>query len=109
MGADIVAAFHNDYKGGVEEFEKKTGIQMPKDIARLLGYQVVFTFKSIDILKTLQYSVFMKTQKTDKSKNSHGLSVMQPGKGSGFRFSKRVQTSMPGNPEDCRRFLSALL
>ena len=38
MGADIVAAFHNDYKGGVEEFEKKTGIQMPKDIARLLGY-----------------------------------------------------------------------
>ena len=38
MGSDIVDAFRNDYKGGVEEFEKKTGIQMPKDIAVLLGY-----------------------------------------------------------------------
>ena len=37
MGSDIVDAFRNDYKGGVEEFEKKTGIQMPKDIAVLLG------------------------------------------------------------------------
>ena len=37
MGYDIVDAFRNDYKGGVEEFEEKTGIEMPKDIAVLLG------------------------------------------------------------------------
>ena len=37
MGSDIVDAFRNDYKGGVEEFEEKTGIEMPKDIAVLLG------------------------------------------------------------------------
>ena len=37
MGSNIVAAFRNDYKGGVEEFEQKTGIPMPKDITRLLG------------------------------------------------------------------------
>ena len=38
MGSDIVAAFHWDYKGGVEEFKEKTGIQMPKHITVLLGY-----------------------------------------------------------------------
>ena len=30
MGADIVAAFHKDYKGGIKEFEEKTGIKLPK-------------------------------------------------------------------------------
>ena len=38
MGADIVAAFHRDYKGGFEEFQEKTGIQMPKLITVLLGH-----------------------------------------------------------------------
>ena len=35
MGADIIADFHNDY-ASVEEFEQKTGIQLPEDIAALL-------------------------------------------------------------------------
>ena len=35
MGMDIIAAFHNDYKS-VEDFEQKTGIQLPEDIATLL-------------------------------------------------------------------------
>ena len=38
MGADIVAAFHKDYKGGIKEFEEKTGIKLPKWITVLLGY-----------------------------------------------------------------------
>ena len=38
MGADIVAAFHNDYKGGPEEFKEKTGIEMPRHITVLFGY-----------------------------------------------------------------------
>ena len=37
MEYDIVDAFHNDYKGGVAEFEQKTGIEMHEDIAVLLG------------------------------------------------------------------------
>ena len=37
MGSDIVAAFHYDYKGSIEEFEEKTGIKSPKWIAVLLG------------------------------------------------------------------------
>ena len=35
MGLDIIAAFHNDYES-VEDFEQKTGIQLPADIAALL-------------------------------------------------------------------------
>ena len=35
MGVDIIAAFHNDY-ASVEDFEQKTGIQLPADIAALL-------------------------------------------------------------------------
>ena len=35
MGADIIASFHNDYEG-VEDFEQKTGIQLPEDIVALL-------------------------------------------------------------------------
>ncbi len=35
MGEDIIAAFHNDY-ANVEDFEQKTGIQLPADIAALL-------------------------------------------------------------------------
>ncbi len=35
MGADIIAAFHNDYES-VEDFEQKTGIQLPEDIAAML-------------------------------------------------------------------------
>ena len=35
-GYDIVSAFYNDYKGGIEEFENKTGIELPEDIAALL-------------------------------------------------------------------------
>lgn len=38
MGANIVGAFHRDYKGGVKEFEEKTGIQMPNPVTTLLGY-----------------------------------------------------------------------
>ena len=38
MGSDIAASFHNDYKGGIEEFEEKTGIKLPRSIAVLLGY-----------------------------------------------------------------------
>ncbi len=35
MGKDIINTFHNDYKS-VEDFEQKTGIQLPADIAALL-------------------------------------------------------------------------
>ena len=35
MGTDIVAAFRNDYES-VEDFEQKTGIQLPEDIAAML-------------------------------------------------------------------------
>ena len=35
MGTDIIDSFHNDY-ASVEDFELKTGIQLPEDIARLL-------------------------------------------------------------------------
>ena len=35
MGVDIIASFHNDY-ASVEDFEQKTGIQLPPDIAALL-------------------------------------------------------------------------
>ncbi len=35
MGVDIVAAFRNDYES-VADFEQKTGIQLPEDIAALL-------------------------------------------------------------------------
>ncbi len=35
MGADIIASFHNGYTN-VEDFEQKTGIQLPEDIAALL-------------------------------------------------------------------------
>ena len=38
MGAEIVAAFHKDYKSGIEEFKDKTGIEVPKWITVLLGY-----------------------------------------------------------------------
>ena len=36
MGVDIIESFHNDYES-VEEFEVKLGVQVPKDIAALLG------------------------------------------------------------------------
>ncbi len=35
MGTDIIDSFHNDY-ASVEDFEQKTGIQLPKDIFALL-------------------------------------------------------------------------
>ena len=35
MGSDIIASFHNDYES-VADFEQKTGIQLPEDIAALL-------------------------------------------------------------------------
>ena len=35
MGEDIIDTFHNDYES-VEDFEQKTGIQLPADIAALL-------------------------------------------------------------------------
>ena len=35
MGLDIIASFHNDY-ASVEDFEQKTGIRLPPDIAALL-------------------------------------------------------------------------
>ena len=38
MGANIVAAFHNDYKKGPEEFKERTGIPMPGYIKVLLGH-----------------------------------------------------------------------
>lgn len=37
MGVNIVGSFHNDYKGGVKEFEEETGIMLPPDIAEMLG------------------------------------------------------------------------
>ena len=39
MGADIISTFHNDY-ANVEDFEQKTGIQLPEDIAELLTPRV---------------------------------------------------------------------
>ena len=37
MGSDIVAAFHNDYKGGFEVFKERTGIELPPFIRVVLG------------------------------------------------------------------------
>ena len=37
MGASIISAFRNDYKNGVKEFESKTGLTMPSDLAKMLG------------------------------------------------------------------------
>ena len=37
-GMDIIAAFHNDYES-VEDFEEQTDIQLPPDIAALLGQE----------------------------------------------------------------------
>ena len=36
MGIDIISAFRVDYEN-VADFEKKTGFEMPKDLARMLG------------------------------------------------------------------------
>ena len=36
IGDDIVAAFHNDYES-VEDFEAKHGVEVPEDIAEMLG------------------------------------------------------------------------
>ena len=38
MGTDIIDSFHNDY-ASVEDFEQKTGIQLPKDVAAMLTQQ----------------------------------------------------------------------
>ena len=38
MGANIVVAFHRDYKRGPDDFTQKTDIQMPKHIKVLLGH-----------------------------------------------------------------------
>ena len=35
MGLDIIASFHNE-SASVEDFEQKTGVQLPADIAALL-------------------------------------------------------------------------
>lgn len=35
MGYDIIASFHNAYES-IEDFEQKTDIQLPTDIAALL-------------------------------------------------------------------------
>ena len=39
MGANIAAAFHKDY-GGIKEFKKKTGIEIPYPITMLLGSEI---------------------------------------------------------------------
>ena len=36
MGLDLIVGFRNDYKD-VAEFEEKTGLKMPKDLAEMLG------------------------------------------------------------------------
>ena len=38
MGIDVIAAFHNVYEN-IEDFNQKTGIQLPEDIAALLTQQ----------------------------------------------------------------------
>ena len=38
MGTDIIASFHNEYVS-VEDFEQKTGIRLPPDIAKMLTQQ----------------------------------------------------------------------
>ncbi len=35
MGMDIIASFNNEY-ASIEDFEQKTGIQLPEDIAAML-------------------------------------------------------------------------
>lgn len=37
-GHNIIAAFHNDYES-VADFEQKTGVQLPPDIAEMLTQQ----------------------------------------------------------------------
>ena len=37
MGSDIAEGFRNDYKGGVKEFELKTGVEVPPNLAEMLG------------------------------------------------------------------------
>ena len=36
MGSDIIFSFFYIYEGGVEDFNKKTGLEMPNDIAKML-------------------------------------------------------------------------
>ena len=36
MGLDIISSFHNDYKN-VEDFEKRTRVELPPDITEMLG------------------------------------------------------------------------
>ena len=38
MGADIIIGFRNDYTS-VADFEQKTGVQLPPDIAEMLTPQ----------------------------------------------------------------------
>ena len=37
MGVNVAASFRSGYREGVEEFEEKTNIELPSDIAELLG------------------------------------------------------------------------
>lgn len=38
MGINVPAKFHRDYKRGIEEFKEKTGIEIPRSFATLLGH-----------------------------------------------------------------------
>ena len=38
MGINVPAQFHKDYKRGIEEFKEKTGIEIPRSFAVLLGH-----------------------------------------------------------------------
>ena len=51
IGKDIVRSFRNDYKGGVKEFEEKTGIEIPPALAGILGdagYKIEQTSMHVD-------------------------------------------------------------
>ena len=37
MGVNIISGFHNEYENGVVGFEEETGIELPQDIAKMLG------------------------------------------------------------------------
>ena len=57
MGADIVDSFHNDY-ASVEDFEQKTGIQLPEDIAAMLTPSTVIAAKTLTLADILMSQIY---------------------------------------------------
>ena len=60
-------------------------------------------------MRTFYYIVFMKTEKTDKSPEELPRSISDAAWGTILPFLQACPNVYVGNPENCRRFLSALV